>query len=428
MQSSIFISRIKSAVYCLCVSVIFTLSGFAKAATLDEQASHTAGQIVALVQAKTNSPNDERAHRDGQQLLEQVISFTMKEFVDPIEAATLLNFANVAIQQAVENDRQMDAAKLYATAVKSMLQNLDGQQDYLDKQALGELSGRHTLGGIGLNLEKVAAGIRVVNTWENTPAAKAGILKNDVITSVDGTTTAALPLAEAVNLLRGEIGSSVSITIGRDGHSFQVRAVREIVKIKAVQARAEGDVAYLKLFQFQRDISANIRSALKELDSAGLTSPKGILIDLRGNTGGLLDETIQIADLFLETGIIMRLDLRHNTDEHVAKPGLIGEGLPMVILVNEDTASGAEILAAALRDNGRAILVGQPTFRAGSVQTIYPLPYGGAMKVTTARMISPKGVPISEGLNPDHLIDGNSETETDEQLEFALDLLRRSFH
>ncbi len=249
--------------------------------------------------------------------------------------------------------------------------------------------------------------VKVVTPIDETPASRAGILANDVITQIDGESVQGLNLNQAVDKMRGPINSSVKLTIQRKEAKdpIEVSLTRETIRIRPVRARAEGDVGYLRVTQFNEQTYENLRTSIDKLTSEiGADKLKGFVVDLRNNPGGLLDQAIMVSDAFLDRGEIVSTRSRNadDTQRFNAKSGDLTKGKPVVVLINGGSASASEIVAGALQDHKRATIMGTRSFGKGSVQTIIPLGGNGAVRLTTARYFTPAGRSIqAKGIDPD---------------------------
>jgi carboxyl-terminal processing protease len=248
--------------------------------------------------------------------------------------------------------------------------------------------------------------VKVVSPIDETPAARAGLQPNDLITHLNNEPVMGLTLNEAVEKMRGPIGSSLTITIRRGdaGEPFQVKLIRDNIKVQSVRSRIEGNLAYIRITAFNEQTQGGLNKAIAEIKQKLGEKLGGYVLDMRNNPGGLLDQAISVADSFLPQGEIVSTRGRKNEEgqRYNAKPGDLADGLPMVVLINGGSASAAEIVAGALQDHKRAIVLGQQSFGKGSVQTIVPLSGHGAMRLTTARYYTPSGKSIqAKGITPD---------------------------
>jgi carboxyl-terminal processing protease len=297
--------------------------------------------------------------------------------------------------------------KLIESAINGMLTSLDPHSSYLSPKDFQDMQvqTKGEFGGLGIEVTMEEGLIRVVSPIDDTPAARAGVLPGDIITHLDGEPVLGLTLAEAVDKMRGPANTEIKLTIRRaNKEPFDLVVKRDVIRVESVRSRALEDVAYVRITSFTEQTDQGLKKAVDKLKSEMGSGLKGLVLDLRNNPGGLLDQAIAISDAFLDKGEIVSTRGRHSDDVQRtnARPGDIAEGLPMVILINGGSASASEIVAGALQDHRRGILLGTRTFGKGSVQTIIPLPGRGAMRLTTARYYTPSGRSIqAKGIEPD---------------------------
>jgi carboxyl-terminal processing protease len=302
----------------------------------------------------------------------------------------------------------VDDKKLIQSALNGMLTSLDPHSDYLPPQAFNDMQDdtRGEYGGLGLEITSEEGVVKVISPIDGTPAAKAGIKPGDYITAVNGQTVLGLSVNDAVKQMRGKVGETVTLTIAREKTDpFDVKLTREIIQPKSVTYHAEGDFGYLRLSGFNEKATSETRAAIDDLRAKN-PHLKGLVLDLRNNPGGLLDQAVGVSDLFLNGGEVVSQRGRdpHDIERYNARPGAKLGNLPVVVLINSGTASAAEIVAGALQDRKRAEIVGLTSFGKGSVQTVIPLRGGldGAVKLTTARYYTPSGRSIQKtGIEPD---------------------------
>jgi carboxyl-terminal processing protease len=252
--------------------------------------------------------------------------------------------------------------------------------------------------------------VKVVSPIDDTPAARAGLKPGDLITHLDGEPVQGMTLPEAVEKMRGPVSSEIKLTIRREGRDpFDVKLIRATIKIQSVRSHLEGDnIGYIRVTTFNEQTDTGLNNAMKSLKQQAGNKLVGVVLDLRNNPGGLLDQAVAVSDAFLEKGEIVSTRGRRGEDaqRYNARAGDIAGGLPMVVLINGGSASASEIVAGALQDHHRAILLGTRSFGKGSVQTIIPLPGHGAMRLTTARYYTPSGRSIqAKGIDPDIVVD-----------------------
>jgi carboxyl-terminal processing protease len=302
----------------------------------------------------------------------------------------------------------VDDKTLLQHAVRGMLQGLDPHSNFLDVAQYGDLqaSTHGEFGGLGIEVGTEDGFIKVISPIDDTPAAQAGVEAGDLILRLDDRPVKGMPLSDAVKIMRGEPGTNIVLTILRDGQKepFNLTLTRAIVQVKSVKSRMlDNGLGYVRVSQFQSRSGDDVIAAVNNLKAEAGGKLKGLVLDLRNNPGGVLTSAVTMSDAFLREGKIVYTDGRRK-GEHTwhANPDDVLEDAPMVVLVNAGSASASEIVAGALQDNGRAVIMGNQTFGKGSVQTILPLKDGGAVKLTTARYYTPSGRSIqAQGITPD---------------------------
>ena len=319
---------------------------------------------------------------------------------------------------------EIDEEMLIESAISGMLTSLDPHSSYMAPEDFStmQVQTRGEFGGLGIEVTQENGFIKVVSPIDDTPADNAGIEAGDFITKVDGESTLGKTLDEAVDKMRGPVGSEIIITVVREGvdEPFDVSIIRDTIEIKAVKARSEGKTVVLRVSSFTSKTYPNLKESLeKEIDAAGgLEYINGVVVDLRNNPGGLLNQAIRVSDAFLESGEIVSTRGRgaRDAERYNATPGDLTNGKPIVVLINGGSASASEIVAGALQDHHRAIIVGTKSFGKGSVQTIIPLSSdGAAMRLTTARYYTPSGRSIqSLGVSPDILVEQRIRSDEDQ--------------
>ncbi|MBE1237310.1 S41 family peptidase [Phaeovibrio sulfidiphilus] len=305
--------------------------------------------------------------------------------------------------------------KLIEAALNGMLTSLDPHSAYLNAKNFEDMQiqTKGEFGGLGIEVTMEDGLVKVVSPIDDTPAARAKIQPNDLITHLDGVSVMGMGLTDAVEKMRGKPGTDIRLTIFRksEERTFDVTLTRAVITIKSVRAHLEeGDIAYIRITTFSEKTGERVAKALKDLEKEARKPIRGIILDLRNNPGGLLDQAVSVSDLFLQGGEIVSTRSRdpNDTQRFDARPGDVAAGIPMVVLVNGGSASASEIVAGALQDHKRATLVGMQTFGKGSVQTVMPLPGHGAMRITTARYYTPSGRSIQAvGITPDILLDAD---------------------
>ena len=323
-------------------------------------------------------------------------------------------------------------------AINGMLQSLDPHSGYMNTEIYTEMQAetRGEFGGLGIEVTMENGYVKVISPIDDTPAAQAGIRPGDYITHIDDKRVLGLSLQDAVEMLRGPVGSNVIITVVRIGEEdpIEVEIKRAIITVRAVRFNREGNVGYIRLISFSEQADKGIKNAVRSLaNEIGEPNLVGFILDLRSNPGGLLDQSAKVADNFLDTGEIVSIKGRNKKDisRFSASRGDLANGKPIIVLINQGSASASEIVAGALQDHKRAIIIGEQSYGKGSVQTIFPLKDSSAIKMTTALYFTPSGDSIHEiGIAPDieveFIYDDEDQDEVkDNQLEYALNLLSK---
>ena len=311
---------------------------------------------------------------------------------------------------------------LVESAINGMLTSLDPHSKYLNTKNFNDMKvqTRGEFGGLGIEVSMENGLVKVVSPIDDTPAARAGLKPGDLITHLDGDPVQGMTLPEAVEKMRGPISSEIKLTIRREGRDpFDVKLTRATIKIQSVRSHLEGDnLAYIRITTFNEQTDVGLNNAMKNLKQQAGGKLLGVVLDLRNDPGGLLDQAVAVADAFLDKGEIVSTRGRRSEDaqRYNARPGDIAAGLPVAVLINGGSASASEIVAGALQDHHRAILLGTRSFGKGSVQTIIPLPGHGAMRLTTARYYTPSGRSIqAKGIDPDIVVDAAKIEKTPEK-------------
>jgi len=351
----------------------------------------------------------------------------MNKFIIKISILTLLAFYPASSLAAENGDtfRQLElfgdifekVRKLYVeetndkelieSAINGMLQSLDPHSSYLNKDSYSDMKvqTRGEFGGLGIEVTMEQGFVRVVSPIDNTPAARAGLETDDLITHLDGKPVLGINLAEAVDKMRGRVGSDIKLTIRRKGKDpFDVIITRAVIQIQSVRGHAEDKIGYLRITSFNEKTYSGLLREITKIKKELGNKMNGLVLDLRRNPGGLLNQAIKVSDAFLERGEIVSTRGRNNKNSKRfnAKPGDLINGLPMVVLINGGSASASEIVAGALQDHRRAVIMGTQSFGKGSVQTIMPISGHGAMRLTTASYFTPSGRSIQKtGVTPD---------------------------
>lgn len=321
-------------------------------------------------------------------------------------------FGDVLERVRADYVERPDDSMLIDSAINGMLSALDPHSAYLNPKNFRDMQvqTKGEFGGLGIEVTMENGVVKVVSPIDDTPAAKAGLQSNDLITHLDSEQIVGLTLEQAVEKMRGPVNTPINLTIVRRGKDepFDVKIVRDVIRINAVKARLEGDIVYVKISTFNEQTHANLVKQVDALKKQLGKAARGYVIDLRNNPGGLLDQAIAISDDFLEKGAIVLTKGRglEETQRANARAGDLAEGKPIVVLINGGSASASEIVAGALQDHKRATVIGTRSFGKGSVQTIIPLGANGAIRLTTARYYTPSGRSIqAKGIEPDVIVE-----------------------
>ena len=309
---------------------------------------------------------------------------------------------------------EVDVERLIQSAINGMLNSLDPHSGFLPPRSYEDMQidTKGSFGGLGIEVTQEEGFVKVVSPMDDTPAFRAGVEAGDYITHIDGEPILGLSLSEAVEKMRGPVGEKIVITIVRvsEDEPFDVTIVRDTIKLVAARVRYEDNVVIMRVSTFNEQTIPNLKDGVKKVlqENNGMRNVKGFILDLRNNPGGLLSEAVSVSDLFLNEGEIVSTRGRTDSDmdRFTASKGDLAEGLPLIVLINGGSASASEIVAGALQDHSRAILVGTKTFGKGSVQTVVPLVGDVAMRLTTARYFTPSGRSIQAmGVSPDIIVE-----------------------
>ena len=297
--------------------------------------------------------------------------------------------------------------ELIESAISGMLQSLDPHSSYLSPESYKDMQvkTKGTFGGLGIEITMEGGFVKVVSPIDDTPAANAGMQPGDLIIGINGESIKGLTINEAVSRLRGPVKSKITITVVRgEKDPFDVEIIRDVIKIRSVKHEIINNIGYVRLTTFSDTTTSGMEKSINEIKKELGDKFQGLILDLRNNPGGLLNQSISVTDAFLNQGEIVSTQGRKpdDTSRVFAKKGDIINGKPLIVLINSGSASASEIVAGALKDHARAIIVGTRSFGKGSVQSIIPLPGNGAMRLTTARYYTPSGVSIqAKGIEPD---------------------------
>ena len=336
---------------------------------------------------KTRSAADDPA-ADEARLFAEVMERVKRDYIEPVDDAVLLD-----------------------NAIRGMVGDLDPHSEFLDADEYRDIristTGSYT--GIGIEVGEVDGKIRVITPMAGSPAARAGVRSGDEIVAIDGMTTETADLRQTIEHMRGRAGSQVILTVLRGGKTIVYQMRREVVRVASVYHQMlTPPYGYVRVNQFTDTTARELARAIDDLQEEAGGMLDGLVLDLRNNPGGVLDAAVDVSDLFLDTGVIVTADGRTTESRfrRAAHRGDVLDGAPLILLVNEGSASASEIVAGALQDNGRALVVGTTTFGKGLVQTVVPLSKGRAIKLTTSRYFTPSGDSINgKGITPDVYID-----------------------
>ena len=336
--------------------------------------------------------------------------------------------------ERVKNDyvRETKDAELVESAINGMLNGLDPHSSYLNPNNFSDMqvSTRGEYGGLGLEVTMEEGLVKVISPMDGTPAAKAGIKTGDLIAAIDGVSIQGLTLSEAVDKMRGPVNSQIKITILRKSEKkpFDVTITRAVIRVESVRFKQENDIAVIRITTFNEQTEEGIDRVVNLTKAKIGNKLRGVVLDLRNNPGGLLDQAINVSDAFLDQGEVVSTRGRRasDTQRYNARTGQIFPGVPVIVLVNQGSASASEIVAGALQDHKRARVIGTRSFGKGSVQTVIPLSGGidGALRLTTAKYYTPSGRSIqATGIDPDILVEqafeDNSEAEANDRMSEA---------
>jgi len=371
---------------------------------------------VALVPVLAQDKPEHKSASDKSELYQQlnlfgdVLERIRRDYVEPVDEKTLM-----------EN------------AINGMLAALDPHSSYMNPKVYKDMQvqTRGEFGGLGIEVTMENGVIKVVSPIDDTPASKAGVQSGDLIFALDGEPVQGLTLQEAVEKMRGKVGTSIKISIRRANvkDPIDISLTRETIKVKATRFRLEGDVGYIRVTSFTEQSTSGVLDAVEKIKKEAGPKLKGFVLDLRNNPGGLLDQAISMVDAFLDKGEIVSVKARKAEDVQRwnAKAGDVTGGLPIVVLMNGGSASASEIVAGALQDHRRAIILGTRSFGKGSVQTIMQVTGGGAIRLTTALYFTPSGRSIQkEGIKPDIEVEQAKVETIQQRAGFREENLRRS--
>jgi len=376
---------------------------FGSMTAIDPQGEKELERFYEAYEAYANNPTNLR-QRDH---FRDAFRHVRNHYVVKTDDVELISAAIQGVEDLDVEPGTAEPRDVVEAGLDAMMAKLDPHSGYLNPDELREsrVITRGEFGGLGIEVMMEKGFIKVVSPIEDTPAFRAGIQAGDMITHLDGEAMDDKTLSQAVKIMRGRPGEPIILTIDREGSEpFDVRVVRAVIKLRSVRWRMEGDIGYIRLVSFTEKVEPMLERAMDELMVQSDGRMKGVVLDLRNNPGGLLDQSLFVSDSFLEQGTIVAIRERNPKNDRVlkARSGDLSRGLPLVVLINEGSASASEIVAGALKDHRRALVMGRRSFGKGSVQTIQPLPLEGGLRLTTARYYSPSGHTIqARGVAPD---------------------------
>ena len=395
------------------------------------QALAAANQIAADISLhRATTGIDNELSETALTIFARVFERVRNDYVRPVTGRALLSAAREGLKKINPDTQRTQDGAMVMAAIDGMLGSLDRYSTYLDPPALKAMHERirGKFGGLGIKVRQHDEGLAVVAPIDGTPAYRAGLKAGDIISHADGKPLKPLSLPAAVRILRGKIGEAIKLTIQRPGQpAFDVEIVREIIKVAEVRSRLETDIGYIRINQFTQHVSGRVEDAIDIIKLKAGSNLKGFVLDLRDNPGGPFDEAVYMSDSFLQRGRIVSTKGRKRETHHDAEPGDIANGLPIVIIINGGSASAAEIVAGALRDHKRAVLVGQKSFGKGTVQRLIPLGSRDALRLTTATYHTPSGSSVEGGIEPDVKVILDENRDGDEQLERAIQTVRELY-
>jgi carboxyl-terminal processing protease len=423
------LSRTRVLLVCLLVALA---AGCAILTEPGPEAQNAAQRINSEIKEYRNGTappavrGDASGYVRGGNLFAQVYEQVQLHYVRAVDEESLVAAATTEMRKRYPDPSTVKDKDLVEAAVYGMLGSLDSYSTYLDEEHWRSLreQTRGRFGGLGIEVRKEGDFIEVVSPIDGTPAARAGLKTGDRILRANGRSLEGMLLRDAVLELRGDPGSKVVLGIKRaDKPPFDVMLERAIINIASVRWRTEGNIGYIRITSFSERVGEEVAEAVLALKRELGPRARGLILDLRNNPGGLLDQSIKVSDMFLDKGRIVSTRERFYEHHYDALNGDVSGGLPMVILINNGSASAAEIVAGALKDQRRATLVGTKSFGKGTVQTIIPLSGSDAVKLTTAIYLTPSGHSVDGGITPDVIVPMDDKDENDPQLRSAMSLL-----
>ena len=384
-------------------------------------ARHLETEIARIGQASNGASLS--ISKADKMLFTAIFDTIQQNYVTEIDSLALVSAAVEGVRRTVTEKRHNQDDTLGEVAITAMLASLDPYSTYLDQEAYRilneDLNGQ--FGGIGIRVTMEAGRLTVVAPLDNTPGKRAGILTGDIITHANGVALEGMSLFEATSYLKGPVDTAVVLQIERSKDQvFRIEVYRDIIQTNSVKWRVQNDVGYIRITNFDTKTVPLLKQAMTAFSAQTDTRLRGIILDLRNNPGGALTAAVGVTDMFLQEGAVVNIRGRTAEQAYNADAGQMGEIYPMVVLINQGSASASEIVAGALHDNKRAVLMGEPSFGKGSVQTVFPLFKARGMKMTTAYYYTPLGKSVEGGIKPDITSKDDPTTELDETLDLAL--------
>lgn len=392
-----------------------------------------ATDITQYRQARAPAPELRRLPHKGLtkadlSLFTRVFDRVRSFYVRDVDEKSLMSAAAEGMRRAHPDPTGVRTRVLVEAAIHGMLSSLDPYSAYLDEEHWRALRDQTSgeFGGIGIQVRKGEGYIEVISPIDGTPAAKAGVQPGDHILSADGRSFAKMLLRDAVLVLRGKPGSEVTLRLRRQKRpQFDLAIKRAVIKVASVRYRTEPDIGYIRVSRFSERTGEEVQRAIEKIRGKLGSRLKGFILDLRSNPGGLFDQSIEVSDLFLDSGRIVSTRARKDERHYRATKGDESGGKPVAVLIDKGSASAAEIVAGALKDHRRATLIGTRTFGKGSVQTILPLSAEDRLKLTTAIYVTPSGRTVDGGIAPHITVPMNDKEKGDDQLNYARAWLRQ---
>ncbi|WP_420549350.1 S41 family peptidase [Curvivirga sp.] len=392
----------------------------------NKEARRVTAQLVQAAHDQGNILSDNSLEGYDLNLFPIIYRNIQDQYVYTVDGQALLLAAIEGVQAHAVDEGSMDRDTFDEVATQSMLASLDDYSTYMDAKAYRSFmeQTRGAYAGLGIQISNHEKGLLVVSPFEGSPADQVGILPGDVITHADGKALAELSMQESINLLRGRVGTSVVVTVERENsESFNASIRRDIIELHPVRHEIEGEVGYIRISNFSEGVGSMVVDAINDIErKVGEDKLYGYVLDLRKNPGGLLTEAVSVSSAFLSQKLIVSTRERDGENSFDSGYGEVADGKPVVVLIDEGSASASEIVAGALQDHERAALLGQPTFGKGSVQSVFPL-YEGGVKLTTALYFTPSGRTVNGGIQPQYIVTDDPDEDGDEQLTAAYRLV-----